>query len=207
MSLETPPEIHAPHAHHGGGLPRWLEWVTSISALVVSISSIVIAVHHGDAMDRLVQANSYPYLDFGPSNGTPEGGHRFSIDLMNHGVGPAHEQSLTIRVGDHYASSIEDLIASAVGAKDAHAAMASLKPLKNVMKTRFIPANTTQFIFQFPETPENSRWWRMVNASAQTWQIDVCYCSVFKECWTRHQQEDPQPVKACTRNEAHEYTN
>ena len=54
------PEVHKPHAGHGGALPRWLELLIAITALVTSISSIAIAVHHSHIMEKLVQANSIP---------------------------------------------------------------------------------------------------------------------------------------------------
>jgi hypothetical protein len=73
-------------------LPRWLELVIAVTALVTSISSIAIAVHHGKIMEKLVQANSVPYMQGGFSNVTPEGHHVLSLDLLNRGVGPAHEQ-------------------------------------------------------------------------------------------------------------------
>jgi hypothetical protein len=55
-------DLHTPHPHHGGALPRWLDLVIAITALITSVSSIVIAIHHGRTMEKLVQANSFPYL-------------------------------------------------------------------------------------------------------------------------------------------------
>src|SRR3954452_17056651 len=105
-----------PHVRHGGGaLPRWLEWLTSISALVISVSSIFIAIHNGHNEDKMVQAASYPYLEVSRDNATPEGEKRLSLNLLNQGVGPAHEESLTVRVGDHYATSLADLMRTVLG--------------------------------------------------------------------------------------------
>ena len=57
------PEVHQTHGRHrGGGLPQWLELTIAGTALVTSICSIVIAIHHGHTMEKLVQANSIPYL-------------------------------------------------------------------------------------------------------------------------------------------------
>src|SRR6266550_8454238 len=115
------PEIHTPHppkarrARHRDGLPRWLEMTIAITALITSISSIVIAVQHGHTMEKLVQANSVPYLEGGFSTATPEGASVLSLDLLNRGVGPAHEESLRVTVDGRPVKSFADLVAASLG--------------------------------------------------------------------------------------------
>jgi hypothetical protein len=204
MSLDGP-EIEK--RHRSGALPVWLEWLTSISALVVSVCSIFIAVHNGHDEDKMVQAQSYPYLDMGRNDRTLDGGSQLSVTLLNRGVGPAHEESFRVRDGNHFATTLDELIAGAVGPADAKAARATLDPLTSGMLTRFIPANTNQFIFQIDRTDANARWWDKLDEASHSWRLEVCYCSVFKECWTRLNQAPPEPVKACQRDEATEYRN
>jgi hypothetical protein len=210
MSLEGPPDLHGVHSHSGdghkrGGPPLWLEWATSISALVVSVSSIAIAVHHGDTMDRLVKANSYPYLIGVFSDATPEGGRRISIDLINNGVGPAHEQSLRVQVGKSYVTSVPDLIAASIGPVDAADATAALTGYyRNSVRTRFIAAHDSQFVFRLPRTDANARYWDALAKASSSWRMQYCYCSVFQECWAV-QGEDHTPVAQCKRDEPHEF--
>jgi hypothetical protein len=210
MSLEGPPEVHAPHDHkpHGGGLgrpPAWLEWFTSIAALIVSISSIVIAVHHGETMDKLVKANSFPYLIVSTSDATPEGRAVLSIDLLNNGVGPADERSLRIKIGDRYVTSVKDLLAAVLGPEEAERAKDELKPLKNTVHTRFIAPHSSGFVFRIDKTAQNARDWDAVAESmGKIWTVEYCYCSVFEECWAVR-NEDHTPVKACKRDEPREF--
>lgn len=199
------PEVHAPHHPHGGP-PRWLEWVTSVSALVVSVTSIIIAVHHGDTMEKLVTANSLPYLTAAMSDATLQGDDRLSLDLTNSGVGPAHEQSLKVQVGDRYVTSVGDLVAAIVGPQEAAAANAVLRAYKNTQRERFIAANATQLVFRIDKTEANARYWALLDASAaKSWHYEVCYCSVFEECWVVR-DEARKRVKQCRRDEAHEFT-
>ena len=207
MSIDDPGLEPAHRRRRGGGLPIWLEWLTSISALVVSVSSIFIAVHNGHDADKMVKAQSYPYLDQGRSESTLDGKPRLSVDLINRGVGPAHEESFRIKIGSHYATSLDELIAGAVGPADAKAARGALDPLTNGLLTRFIPANGSQFIFQMNRTKANARWWDMVDKSSRAWSLEVCYCSVFDECWSRVGQAAPQLVKVCSRDEPTEFRN
>ena len=207
----TPDLPEPPHRRHGGGLPRWLEWTTAIAALVVSVSSIFIAIRNGDIENRMLKANSLPYLFIGVSDVTPEGADQISIDLVNNGVGPANEKSLKVKVGDRYVTSVEDLIRTAVGPADAAEAVKVLKNYHNRVPTRFVAAKSDQFVFRIAKTPENARYWEMLDRSAASnWVLEYCYCSVFDECWKvrtegRNAREDRQPVKACTRDEPHEF--
>src|SRR5262249_51728850 len=100
------PEVHTPHVPHQNrskhrGLPRWLELTVALTALITSISSIVIAIQHGHTMEKLVQANSVPYLEGGFSDIAADDSKVLSLDLLNRGVGPAHEESLRVRVDNH----------------------------------------------------------------------------------------------------------
>lgn len=199
------PEIHAPHARHGG-LPRWLELVIAITALITSISSIAIAVHHGRIMERLVQANSLPYMQGGFSNITLDGRWVLSLDLLNRGVGPAHQKSLRVKVDGRYVKSLDELIAASVGPKEAGEADRVLLTVQNRVMTRFIPGGQQQPVFKIDRTPENEEYWKRLEASLSRWDVEFCYCSVFDECWAvPNKWAEPEPVKACVRDEENEF--
>jgi hypothetical protein len=199
------PEVHPLHPRHGG-LPRWLELVIAVTALITSISSIAIALHHGKIMERLVQANSLPYMQGGFSTATPEGEQVLSLDLLNRGVGPAHQQSLRVRIDDRYVTSLDELIQASLGPAQAAEANRVLVPLQNMVRTRFIPGGQQQLVFRIARTPENAQSWELLEASQRKWDIEFCYCSVFDECWeVRGKWEEPEPVQACARVEDREF--
>ncbi|MGH7465454.1 MAG: hypothetical protein ACREV5_05920 [Steroidobacter sp.] len=199
------PEIHTPHARHGG-LPRWLELMIAVTALITSISSIAIAVHHGQIMEKLVQANSVPYMQGGFSTVTPEGLRVLSLDLLNRGVGPAHQQSLRVKVGERYVRSVSELIVAALGPEQAAEAETALGPSKNQVKKRFIPGSDEQLAFRMTRTPENAQYWDRLNDAQEKWDVEFCYCSVFQECWqVLGKWAEPEPVDVCRRDEAREF--
>jgi hypothetical protein len=201
------PEIHNPHARHGGGLPRWLELVVVVSALVTSVSSIVIAVHNGRVMERLVEANSIPYMQGGFSDMTPEGNEVLSLDLLNRGVGPAHEESLRVKVGNSYVKSLSGLISASLGPEQAVNAHEVLHSMWNRVPTRFIPGGQSQFVFRIAKTAENSKYWDLLQKNAFVrWDVEYCYCSVFQECWqVNGVWHEPEHVKQCRRDESREF--
>ena len=199
------PEVHPPHARHGG-LPKWLELVIAVTALITSISSIAIAVHHGKIMEKLVQANSLPFMQGGFSDITPEGVRIISLDLLNRGVGPAHQQSLRVKVDGQHVRSLNEMIRASLGPEQAAAAQGVLEPMHNRVRTRFISGNDIQRVFRIPRTPENAQYWDQLEDFQPKWELEFCYCSVFKECWeVLGKWAEPAPVKACVRDEAREF--
>ena len=206
------PEVHHPHGRHGGGLPQWLELTIAGTALVTSICSIVIAIHHGHTMEKLVEANSIPYLIGGFSTATPEGVEVLSLDFLNRGVGPAHERSLRVKVDGQYARSLDELVAKSLPPDQAAEVDKARKDrllqiLKNNVHTRFVPGSGEQLVFRIPRTEENSRYWDMLEKGADKWDIEYCYCSVFDDCWeVRGVWSEPARVAQCTRDEPNEFT-
>jgi hypothetical protein len=204
--VETP-EIHKPHASHAGGLPRWLELLIAVTALITSISSIAIAVHHGHIMEKLVQANSFPFMQGGFSDVTIEGKDVLSLDLLNRGVGPAHERSLRVKVGDRYVHSVREFVEATLGPEQSVKAQGILDHMmKNRLRTRFIPGGQSQFVFRLPKTEENAQLWDVLAKAQPRWDVEYCYCSVFEECWEVHGVwQEPTRVSQCRRDESREF--
>jgi len=206
------PDVQHPHARHGGGLPRWLELAIAITALTTSVSSIIIAVHHGQTMEKLVQANSLPYMQAGFSDAPLDGRQILSLDLLNRGVGPAHEKSLHVKVDGKYVRSVDELITASLTpqqAAEVHKAREDLilRFVQNNVKHRFVPGNELQMVFRVERTPENARLWDLVDDAQKRWSVSFCYCSVFDECWfVASKFAEPAPVKECVRDEPNEFT-
>src|SRR6185312_3394834 len=111
------PEVHH-HPHHRTG-HRWVDFAVPFSALAVSVISLVVAVHHGRTMQemaqanaRLVQANSWPLLQFTTGNANDKGEPEITLKVENAGVGPAKLVSLEIFQGEHVIRTPRDLIAA-----------------------------------------------------------------------------------------------
>jgi hypothetical protein len=213
--METP-EVHVPHRQRARrrrgreGLPQWLELAVAVTALITSISSIVLAIGNGKSMDRLVRANSVPYLEGGFSTVSLEGDNVLSLDLVNRGVGPAHEQSLRVTVDKRPVKSFRDLVVTTLGQDDGPKAYESFHQsqtfIRNNVAKRFVAANQLQLVFKIPRNAQNARWWDLLTAQQSRWNVSYCYCSVFNECWAvQGQFADSSPVKQCTRDEKVEF--
>lgn len=158
-------------------------------------------------MEKLVEANSLPYLQVTTSNAAPDGRDRISLDMENDGAGPAHEFSLKLKVGDHYVTNGNDLLITVFGREEASKALLPLHVLSDQVPTRFIPGGTTRTVFSTLRTADNAAYWDKLDHSRLTsWSLETCYCSVFNECWRRLDNDEPRPVKECPRDPAREFT-
>jgi hypothetical protein len=114
MDIEGPHE-HG-HAPHSTGF-RWLDISLALSAFLISLISLTVAIHHGRTMDKLVASNSYPNIDIEHSN--EEDLHDgqglrpvLNIELINTGIGPARIRSLEVSFGGKPVRNFRALLAA-----------------------------------------------------------------------------------------------
>jgi len=91
--METP-EAHHEHPAHTGH--RWLDIVLAVSAMFVSVVSLVVAIEHGRTMERMaeantkmVEANSWPFVEFDSHDIDEQGKPEVRLVLINAGIGLA----------------------------------------------------------------------------------------------------------------------
>lgn len=91
--VDTP---EAPHSHPSHTGHRWLDTVLGLSAMFVSVVSLAIAVEPGrtmermaDANTRMVDANSWPFVQFVTHNVDEKGKAGVRPVLTNEGIGAA----------------------------------------------------------------------------------------------------------------------
>lgn len=78
---------------------RAIDFSIAASAIVISLISLAVAIHHGRVQERLVAASSWPFLFWSTSVDQDGRGQRFSIYIANSGVGPALLKGLVVRYG------------------------------------------------------------------------------------------------------------
>jgi hypothetical protein len=191
-------EIEHPHQHHSTG-HRWLDKILPVSALFVSLISILIAFHHGGVMqdlvrqnERLVQANSLPHLQLF-SNSSSE---NFNLVASNAGIGPADIRSVQLLIRGKPVRNIEELLSTCCGVKRGGVSRSGL------LGTMIRPGQDISYVGTLSTTDP-----RAVQGLSQLYnqraiETRVCYCSVFDECWVRSSFDHlnsvrPRSVKQC----------
>jgi hypothetical protein len=189
------PEVHH-HAHRTGY--RWIDLAVPLSALAVSVISLAIAIHHGhtmqkmaDANARLVQANSWPLLQFTTGNANDAGQPEITLKVENAGVGPAKLISLEIFHGEKKIRTPLDL----VQALDP----ATTRPQLSLGVTMpfVLRAGDSQLLLGLKREGQEALWDKLNTARFEL-RFRACYCSVFDECWVSDLATvSPQRVEHC----------
>ena len=192
------PELHH-HAHRTGH--RWVDFAVPLSALAVSMISLAIAIHHGHTMQkmadenaRLVQANSWPLLQFTTGNANDKGEPEITLNVENAGVGPAKLISLEIFHGDQRIRTPRDL----VQALDP----ATTRPQLSLGLTHpvSVRAGDSQLLIGLKRQGQET-FWDKLNTARFELRFRACYCSVFDECWVSDLATvSPQHIDHCAVN-------
>jgi CO/xanthine dehydrogenase FAD-binding subunit len=180
------PDHEAPHAAHATGR-RWLDLTLALSAMFVSIVSLAVAVHHGNAMDRLVAANSWPFLMYSTSNLDPQGNRRISLSVENAGVGPARIQTFEVWWQGQPVSNAPELLSRCCMADSkAQIDRSTARALHLVLgeiASRVMRAGDVETLLSLELMDANADIWRRLDIARFHIKMRACYCSVFDECW------------------------
>jgi hypothetical protein len=187
MDGPEPPHHHTAHTGH-----RWLDIVLGLSAMFVSAVSLIVAIGHGrtmermaDANARMVQANSWPFLEFVTHNADEHGNGDVRLVITNQGIGPARIQTLELWYRGQAIASSGQLIKMCCQANpDERAALAkTIWSMGATAPSILRPGDHTDFLAA-AQTKGNLALWEKFNQERDKITVRMCYCSVFDECWT-----------------------
>src|SRR5215469_11197998 len=105
--MHSDPEHHMEPPKSGN---RGFDIAITICILLVSVSSLIIAIVHSrtlermaDANAKLVEANSWPFLSYNTSNGPS-----INMSIVNDGVGPAKIEAIEVQwAGRSYDNAVD----------------------------------------------------------------------------------------------------
>ena len=195
------PERETAHFAHGTGRP-WLDLTLALSAIFISIISLIVAVRHGAAMDRLVAANSWPFLTYATTNQDAKGDPRISLRVENAGVGPARIETFEVWWGDQPIASSLDLLRhccmSDPGVQIDRATARAMRLSVGVIAPSVLRAGDAQTFLSLERTDANAEIWNRLDTARIKIRMRACYCSVFDECWESDLVEtNTKEVKVC----------
>jgi hypothetical protein len=178
---------------------NWLDLSIAISAVLISATSLIVAIvhsrtleHMAEANENLVEANSWPFLSYGSANGPA-----ISMSIVNDGIGPAKIEALEVKWQGRSKRDPYDFLGACCDFKKGTADVEY-----EVISGRVLPAGKSVNILKFPRTPNDAASWNALNRAriSQHLSVEVCYCSVFDECWTEDIVRfslQPHPVERC----------
>lgn len=195
-------ESHPHHHPHGTGL-RWLDISLGVAAGIVSLVSLWLGLHSAHSMEKLVAANSYPYLEMMRSMSTlekdPETGlprKRVEYMLVNNGIGPARIEWVELKYKGKPMADIDALLS---------ACCAMTQKVDFAMNRRgnvagaLVRAGDMMSMFAADQPGSNNPMFDALHRSMPDIEVSACYCSVFDECYLRDRDaKKPQAVEQCT---------
>ena len=192
------------HWNSKGPFGRALELAVAIAALVTSVTSIWLSLSQGDEMARLVQAQSWPYLEYVSSNTGDNGAPVIDLMVRNAGVGPAKVESFSISYDGKPVKGWAQLIAACCLPPDMPRgkidlpALTDNRMISGKLISRVLRASDTLALLHLPKTDTNKPLWSRLDDARFKLELSICYCSVFDECWISDLRSTAQrAVKAC----------
>ena len=188
--MDTGPEIEAHHHGHTGH--RWLDIVLGLSAMIVSVVSLLVALHHGQTMEKMVEASTWPYLELSFSNAEPDGRPRASLEVINSGVGPARIETAEMFFKDKPMASRRALVQAMTGSEQMNVINSTIGD-RVLRAGDSIPALLTR-----PDMAASPAYFSHFQSSLPDVSARLCYCSVLDQCWVRDSRlPKPEKVKTC----------
>jgi hypothetical protein len=172
---------------------RGLDIVLGGSAILISVISLIVAIHQGQIMDKMAQADTWPYLDFVASNLDDAGHENVSLAILNSGVGPAKIESIEITYDGAPLRDGGDLLRRCCVPRGV-----AVHYRAATVADRVLPPKEPLVLFEArPETMTPDQRAALDAARARI-QARICYCSALDRCWvrdtTRRKAED---IAAC----------
>ncbi len=176
----TTEEVHA-HPRHTGH--RLLDLVLALSAIFISVVSLVVAMEHGRTERELVAANSWPFVQADSSLLGPDG-DRFWLD--NAGIGPAKLESFEVLYKGEVMPTQGALLERCCGVS-ADPVLRKVQlpgriPSYRLKNSVMRPGETDTFLMLQPSQASADVLDRLRRV-AEAISFRACYCSVFDECW------------------------
>lgn len=169
-----------------------VEFLVAICALVASVMAVYIAWDQGRVMRAQQHGAAFPVLQVdGYVSNRPES-TSVGIEVRNSGVGPALIESVEFFVGDEKTDRMSREITSLPDGFELS--------WSAIVGRALAPGQTVSPIdMVWPSGTLTTEDVRNISEDAQTWRLEICYCSVFDRCWKTQKigRSRAIPVDAC----------
>ncbi len=178
---------------------RLVDFSIALSAIVISLISLAVGIHHGRVQERLVAANSWPFLRWDSSNEQDERGQRFSIFIKNVGVGPALLESLVVRYKGTPVRGWFELLEQCCGVeRQATLDLPALGFFTGAAPKGVLPPGEVATLVSLWRLPDKPQLWERLGGARLDLELEACYCSILGECWKSNLRTmQPARVEEC----------
>jgi hypothetical protein len=189
---------------------HWTDTLFAVAALFVSAISLWVGIRTEDANEKLVAASTWPFLQIGVDNATPEGVPYLKFNVINTGVGPAKIESFEVFWKGKPFRSGRDLLKACCGLKPPGGLLRTnddgrTRLLTGTVQGIVLRSGDTEMFIGYPLKDDNVKEWNALNDARPQITYRVCFCSVLDACWRNALTGDlsvrgqlhPEQVKTC----------
>jgi hypothetical protein len=185
------PEPHVEHRSRRTTGRLGLDVVLGVSAVLISVISLFVAIHQSQVADKMVQADTWPYLDFAADYADDPGHEHISLTVLNSGVGPAKIESIEVTDDGTPLKNGRDLLRRCCTPRP-------VSYLAATVPDRVLPPKETLLLFSTKPATLSAEEFAKLDAERAKIQARICYCSVLDKCWMRDTtQRRAQEVDSC----------
>jgi hypothetical protein len=177
----------------------WLAELSSLFALAISALAFALGIYQAHLMNeqtRLMQTQSrasvWPYVSIGYAL-SDEGDKRgYAWQISNDGVGPARIESVTLDVDGKPVARWKDVFRAVFGDD------APVDATYSQIYGKVLPPSTNRETTIEAVHVSDPTQARAMFAAQNRFEMRICYCSVYGECWVARQRvADVTPVARC----------
>ena len=161
------------------------EMIVGLSALMVSLVAVIVSVYSAYIDRSYARASVWPRLSIAKSDFHKEGRSVYEYRIENAGTGPAITKYAYVSADGKYFTNWHKVFE--------HFDLEMENVVQSHMSTRVLPAYQS-FASLYTYNTEFMPLWRKVD---QKIEIEVCYCSIYDECWIVDRRTPPEQVSAC----------
>lgn len=183
---------------------KWLDVVVAVSAIFISVVSLVVSIEHGRTMEkmvdqneRMVEANTMPMLSASLDYTYNKKMDRVELQasVKNSGVGPAMiDRFRVFYQGKRYAVKDVNVLLNTCCTEEMK--KHEVVQVSSVSGST-VPAGASSNFLTIPLLHAPSLQ-GAEGMSSGNFSFEACYCSVLDKCWeTNFDQRRPTPVPEC----------
>jgi hypothetical protein len=151
-------------------------------ALAVSVFALALGAYQTRLMQGQARAGVWPFLSIGYTYSNNVDKDAFTWTINNNGVGPARVEAVTLKLDDKPMKRWDDVLA-VLGVT--HSPSMGVSSIGGEV----IPPDTNRETTIQPIKINERETAKLFKAAEKRFEMDICYCSVYDECWIAHWQK------------------
>ena len=169
-----------------------VEFLVAVCALIASAMAVFMAWDKGRVMRAQQHGEVYPVLQVDGYVSNRPNSTAVGINIRNSGVGPALIESADLLINGQKTNAFSDELASLPDGFE--------MSWSAIVGRALAPGETvTPIDMVWPKGVLDTEDVNNISIDAQTWALEICYCSVFERCWKTERigRSRATPVDKC----------